>query len=201
MVIQKLIFPCVLLVSSLSEAATVTFDLQNLPISSFGGYSLKQDGVGLTFFPENSASQLVSTAWGIGVDSGYTGEASGFINGKVKSGAGAEALGFMFSKDVVIQSITLVWNSVGVVPIISPKGVVSQDTVLGNGSTTLPGLKVGGTSANEILHSTNGYFPASGGFAIKSITVATIPEPTPTLLGLIGGVLSLALRRRRVPAL
>ena len=52
-------------------------------------------------------------------------------------------------------------------------------------------------SLNFLSHSPSGYFPANGGFAIQSFTVALVPEPTGKFLGLFGIGLTFALRRSR----
>lgn len=198
MVTQKIIIIGGLAISGLSQAATITFDLRNLGTAIRGGYSLSEGGVTLSFSSQSpSGSQLVSTASGIGIDSGYAGEVSGLINGTVRSVASAESLFFMFSKDVVVKSVTLFWTRDGILPIIEPKGVGPTGVLLGPGTTVLPDLFVNGTSANTFLHSPDGYFPASAGFAIRSMTVATVPEPGGFLMGVPGAVLGLTFRRRR----
>jgi hypothetical protein len=195
MVIQSVIVAGLLCVG-LARAATITFDLRNLGAANNHSFNLLQDGLELRFSPIYGG-QVVSTAWGIGIDSDYTGEVSGFINGNVQYQAKSESMFFLFSENVLIQSITLFWNSPGVVPIIEPKSVISQSTVLGSGTTQLPDLVVRGTSANTIRHSSTGFFPAGGGFAIQSITVATVPEPTTMFLAALGTIASLACRGTR----
>jgi hypothetical protein len=197
MVIMKALFSGWIFLSGVSQAAIITFDLRNLGEPVNNRFDLSVDGLRLSlssYKPGNA--KLVSTLSGFGIDSGYAGEAPGFINGRLATGQGAESLFFMFSHDVVIRSVILVWNSSGVIPVIDPKSVVSQATVLGNGLTILPDLEVGRTSANMFYHSSQGTFPANGGFAIQSITVDTIPETSSVLCVCLGTVLS-SIRRRR----
>lgn len=197
MVIIKTLFTGWLFLSGVSQAAIITFDLRNLGEPVNNRFDLSVDGLRLSLSADEPGyGKLVSTLSGFGIDSGYAGEAPGFINGRLATGQGAESLFFMFSQDVVIRSVILVWNSSGVIPVIDPKSVVSQATVLGNGLTILPDLEVGRTSANMFYHSSAGTFPANGGFAIQSITVETVPE-TSAALSLCLATMLFSIHRRR----